>query len=73
MLFDERVALGMNGAGVERMHAVADAEKAGGLLEGLRAEARDFLQFGARLERALLVARYATMAAAMAGLLRPET
>ncbi len=36
---DQALALGMHGAGVEWMRAVADAEKAGGLLEGLRTEA----------------------------------
>ncbi len=46
----------MDGAGVERVRAVADAEEAGGLLEGFRPEAGDLQQLLARLEGAVLVA-----------------
>ena len=42
------VALGVDGAGVQRVGAVADAQEAGGLLEGLGAEPRHLAQLGAR-------------------------
>ena len=41
MLLDDRVAFRMHGAGVERVAAVADAQEAGRLLEGLGAQPRD--------------------------------
>ncbi len=39
--FDEGVALGMNGGGIERMRGTIDAEESSGLLEGFFAEARN--------------------------------
>ena len=41
-LLDHWVGLGMDGRHVERIVAVADAQKAGGLLEGLGADAGNF-------------------------------
>jgi hypothetical protein len=52
----QRIALGMDRAGIERMFAVADAEEAGGLFEGFRAKARHVPQFLPGLERPVLVA-----------------
>ena len=46
----------MNGGTVERVGGVLDSEEAGGLLEGLGAEARDLEELGAGGEGALLVA-----------------
>ena len=46
----------MDGAGVERVLAVADAQEPGGLLERLRPEALDLLQLLPGDERAVLVA-----------------
>jgi len=45
----------VDGAGVERVRGVADAEEAGGLLEGFRAKARDGFQLGAGFEGAVFV------------------
>ena len=55
-LLDERVALRVDGGRIERVRAAADAEEAGGLFEGFFAEARDFLELLAGLERAVFVA-----------------
>ena len=55
-LLDDRVRLGMNSRHVERIFAAADAEKAGGLLEGLRTEAGHRRQLDARAKAAMLVA-----------------
>jgi hypothetical protein len=52
----DAVGLGVNGGGVERLGAVADAQEAGALLEGLGAEARHLQQRFARGEGALRVA-----------------
>ncbi len=46
----ELIALGVHCAGVERMAAVADAQEAGGLFEGLGAETGHLAQFLAGLE-----------------------
>ncbi len=51
-----RVGLGMHGGGVERVVAALDAQEAGALLEGLRAEAGHLLEGRAGPERAVLVA-----------------
>ena len=51
--FHHRVALGVDGAGVKGVGSVVDAQEAGGLLEGLGAEAGDFAQFGAGAEGAV--------------------
>ena len=53
-LLDERVALGVDGGGVERVRRAGDAEKAGGLLVGLGPQARHLLQGAAGAEGALL-------------------
>jgi hypothetical protein len=55
-LFDERVAFRVDGGGIERVLAAADAEEAGGLFEGFFAEARDFLQLLAGNEGAVFIA-----------------
>ena len=55
-LLDHRVRLGMDGGHVERVLAAADAQEAGGLFEGLGAEARHGHQLHARAEAAVLVA-----------------
>ena len=68
---DERVALRVDGGGIERVLAAADAEEAGGLLEGFFAEARDFLQLLARGEGAVFVAEGDDVFGERA--LRPET
>jgi len=54
--FDEGVAFRVDGGGVERVGGAADAEESGGLFEGFFAEARDFLELVAGLERAVFVA-----------------
>ena len=55
-LAGDGVALRVDGGGVERLVAVADAQEAGGLLEGLGAEAGHLLERGAVGEGAVLVA-----------------
>ena len=54
--FDHRVGFRVHRRGVERVVAVRHAQEAGGLLEGLVAEARHFLQLVARAEGAMAVA-----------------
>jgi hypothetical protein len=46
----------VDGSHVEEVVAVADTEEAGGLLEGLGANAGDFVELGAGAEAAVLVA-----------------
>ena len=50
---DHGVGLGVDRRGVQRVVTVGDAEEAGGLLEGLGAEARDRLERRPRPERAV--------------------
>ena len=70
-LRNDRIALGMDRAGVEGVRGVADAEEASRLLEGFFAEARDVLELLAGLERAVEVADWMRFSAMVA--LRPET
>jgi hypothetical protein len=67
---DHRVGLRVHRRGVQRVVAARDAQEAGGLLEGLLAQARHVLELGARGEGAVL-SRQATMFAASV-VLRPE-
>ena len=53
---DDRIRFRMNGGHVEGIFAAADAQKAGGLLEGLRTEAGNGGQLDARAEAAMLIA-----------------
>ena len=46
----------LHGTGIERLFAIANAEKSGGLLECFCSETRYTLQFSARLERTFFVA-----------------
>ena len=55
-LLDHGVGLGVNGGHVEGVIAVADAQEAGGLLEGLGADAGHLLQLHAGAETAVLIA-----------------
>ena len=46
----------MDGSAIQRILAVADAQETGGLLEGLGADAGNFVELRARAEAAMLVA-----------------
>ena len=54
--FHQRITLRMHGAGVQRMLSATNAQEACGLLKGLVAQARDFQQVFAGLERAVFIA-----------------
>ena len=58
---DHRIGLGMDGRGIERIVAVADAQKAGRLLERLGPEARHSLQRLRRLRKGPILVATRTM------------
>ena len=55
-LFYQRVRLGVNGGAIERVFSITNAEEAGGLLEGFRADTWDFIELLARAELTVLIA-----------------